>query len=49
MSEISDVLWYLAAAARELGFTLEEIATYNLAKLADRKARGVLAGSGDNR
>jgi NTP pyrophosphatase (non-canonical NTP hydrolase) len=49
MSEVSDVLWYVAAAARELGFTLSEIAEYNLAKLADRKARGVLGGSGDNR
>ena len=47
--EIGDVLWYAAAAARELGFTLGEIAAENLQKLADRKARGVLGGSGDNR
>ncbi len=47
--ELGDVLWYIAAAAKELGFTLDEIAVANNAKLADRKARGVLAGSGDNR
>ena len=47
--EIGDVLWYCAAAARELGFSLGEIAQENLDKLADRKARGVLGGSGDVR
>jgi len=35
--------------AQELGFTLGEIAQENLDKLASRKARGVLGGSGDNR
>lgn len=47
--EIGDVLWYVAAIAGELGFTLEEIAHANLVKLASRKERGVLGGSGDNR
>lgn len=47
--EIGDVLWYLAAAADELGSSLNEIAAENIAKLQDRKARGVLGGSGDNR
>lgn len=48
-SEISDSLWMVAMVAKELGFTLEEIAQYNLDKLADRKARGVLGGSGSQR
>jgi NTP pyrophosphatase (non-canonical NTP hydrolase) len=47
--EIGDQLWYLAAKARELGTTLGEIAGDNIVKLQDRKDRGVLGGSGDNR
>lgn len=47
--ELGDVLWYIAAGATELGFSLEDIAETNLNKLNDRKARGVLSGSGDER
>jgi NTP pyrophosphatase (non-canonical NTP hydrolase) len=47
--EIGDVLWYIAADARDLGFTLEDIARMNLDKLSSRQARGVIAGSGDDR
>jgi NTP pyrophosphatase (non-canonical NTP hydrolase) len=47
--ELGDVLWYLAALARDLGFTLEEVAEMNLQKLRDRRARNVLQGDGDNR
>lgn len=49
MKEAGDVLWYLAALASELGEDLSEIAEYNLMKLFDRKSRGVLGGSGDDR
>ncbi len=49
IKELGDVLWYVSAAATELGVTLEEVANENLLKLYDRKQRGVLQGSGDNR
>lgn len=47
--EIGDVMWYISALARDLGFTLEEIGQRNIDKLRSRKERGVIHGSGDNR
>ncbi len=47
--ELGDVLWYLAQLATEFGLPLDTVAEKNLAKLLDRKDRGVLRGSGDNR
>lgn len=49
VKEIGDVLWYVAAAARELGITLEEAANANIRKLQDRQRRNTLQGSGDER
>jgi len=43
------VLWYVAQLATELGLDLEDVAGANLAKLADRATRNVIAGSGDRR
>lgn len=34
--ELGDVLWYISACADELGLTLDEIAAYNVNKLARR-------------
>jgi NTP pyrophosphatase (non-canonical NTP hydrolase) len=48
-AELGDVLWYLATLAAKAGFTLDEVATNNVEKLASRKARGVIGGSGDYR
>lgn len=47
--EIGDVLWYCAQICTELGINLGDAATSNLMKLEDRKERGVIGGSGDNR
>jgi len=47
--ELGDNLWYLARMAKEVGFSLDEIAQMNLEKLASRRERGVVGGSGDNR
>lgn len=47
--EMGDALWYMASLAAELGLTLNDIAEANLTKLADRKARKALHGSGDQR
>ena len=49
MEELGDVLWYVAECATAYGYTLEQIASDNLTKLADRQSRGVIGGSGDNR
>jgi NTP pyrophosphatase (non-canonical NTP hydrolase) len=47
--ELGDVLWYLAAIAGDLGFTLDDVARLNLDKIASRKERGRIHGSGDER
>ena len=47
--EAGDVLWQLSGLCRVMGWSLEEVAEENLEKLADRKQRGVIDGSGDER
>jgi len=47
--EIGDVMWYCAVLAAEMGMDLGHVMENNLRKLADRKARGTLSGSGDTR
>lgn len=49
LKEIGDLQWYVARLADELNGSLGDIAQGNLDKLSDRKARGVIQGSGDNR
>jgi NTP pyrophosphatase (non-canonical NTP hydrolase) len=47
--ELGDVLWMVAMISYEYGLSLQDVAQANLEKLADRKNRGVLGGSGDDR
>lgn len=47
--ELGDVLWYVASVAADLEVDLEDVARGNLDKLADRRDRDVLHGSGDDR
>lgn len=47
--ELADVVWYIAVMSHSLGLSFDDIMKQNVAKLADRKKRGVTKGSGDNR
>ena len=49
VKELGDFLWYVANIASEINRNMSEIAEVNLQKLEDRKNRGKLQGSGDNR
>ena len=49
ISELGDVLWYVAALATDLKTELSEVASKNIEKLNSRKNRGAIGGSGDNR
>lgn len=47
--EIGDVLWYCAALAHDIGYTLNEVSKMNVEKLNSRKERNKINGNGDNR
>ena len=49
LDECFDLVWYVGALTKELGFDMNEGAGRNIAKLRSRKERGVLMGSGDER
>lgn len=49
LKEVGDVLWYLSAITTYLDESLDNVAKSNLAKLSDRKERGVIKSKGDNR
>lgn len=47
--EAGDILWQLSGLCTVMGWSLEDVAKQNLDKLAKRKQRNVIDGSGDNR
>lgn len=47
--ELGDLFWYLARTCEEVGLNPSEVMQMNLDKLFDRKERGVIQGSGDDR
>ena len=47
--EIGDLSYYIAKLCNQFGSTWEKIMEENIAKLASRKERGVIKGSGSNR
>lgn len=47
--ELGDVMWYVSEICNTHGFTIQEVIEGNIAKLTDRKERGVITGSGDLR
>lgn len=48
-AELGDCLWYIAATCHEIGTYMSMVAIGNLAKLGDRKVRGLIDGNGDDR
>lgn len=49
LKELGDPLWYIAALAYDLGYTLQEVVDANHEKLTGRRERGTLSGDGDDR
>ena len=49
IKELGDVLWYWTRLCDELNVDPEAVINLNIRKLLDRKNRGVIQGSGDNR
>lgn len=47
--EVGDVLWQIAGLSTVMGWSLADLASQNLRKLAARQANNTLKGSGDER
>lgn len=46
---LTDIVFEVGGFAKKYGYTLEQVAEINIAKLRDRQARGVIKGDGDER
>jgi len=49
VKELGDIIYYWVRLCRRLGVLPGDVLQANIDKLTDRKERGVLLGSGDNR
>jgi hypothetical protein len=49
LGHMRDILRALAGIADEYGYTMGQVAQTNIDKLVERRQRGTLTGSGDNR
>lgn len=49
LKELGDVLWYVSQLASELNTPLSVVASFNIAKLKERKETGKLQGEGSDR
>lgn len=47
IAECGDIMWQLSGLCTVMGWDLEDVAEYNLKKLAERKKNGTIAGNGD--
>lgn len=47
--ELGDVMWYVAVIAREIGYTLDDVAAMNIKKLTDRYPKGFEVSRSINR
>lgn len=47
--ELGDVLWHIAAIAKDNGMDLHDVALGNIHKLAQRRINNTIKGSGDDR
>lgn len=47
--EVGDVFWQIAGLSTVMGWSLADIASQNLKKLAERQVNNTLSGSGDSR
>lgn len=46
---LAEIVFDVGGLAKGYGYTLEQVAEINIAKLRDRQARGVIKGNGDER
>jgi NTP pyrophosphatase (non-canonical NTP hydrolase) len=47
--ELGDVLWHVAAIAKDNGMDLHDVAIGNIHKLAQRQSNNTIQGNGDDR